>query len=101
MLLQMIGVKWLCTGDTMQTERAVQAVRPCALARRRRARWERRWRGRLGLMLGLGLWLGLVAGAGGQAKPSTAAAPLELGPVVVTATVAPTPLSHTTAIARI
>lgn len=49
------------------------------------------------LWLLLGLAWGWATHAAGQSAPSTAEQPLQLDPVVVTATVAPTPLRHATA----
>ncbi|MCZ6875214.1 MAG: TonB-dependent receptor plug domain-containing protein, partial [bacterium] len=60
-------------------------------------RWQWCFVGKLTLGLLLGLVCGRATLAAGQTTPSTVEQPLQLDPVVVTATVAPTSLRHSTA----
>jgi vitamin B12 transporter len=81
----------------MWTERARQAERGSGLGFPRHAATKRRqWRGRHTLVM-LTLWLVCATGVAAQSRVTGEDAPSTLEPVVVTATVVPTPLSQTTA----
>jgi vitamin B12 transporter len=81
----------------MWTERARQAERGSGLGLPRHAATKRRqWRGRHALVV-LTLWLGCATGVAAQSRATGGDGPSTLEPVVVTATVVPTPLSQTTA----
>ena len=67
------------------------------LGRLAKMRWRWRWGGRLAWLLLVGFGWAWVTNAAAQPVNSQDKAPLELDPVVVTATVLPTPLSRESA----